>query len=609
MPISVACACGKKLSVGDQFAGKRVKCPACQQPLTIPTLEGVSENASAGAKAPGLGKTANADKPRTGSSARTKALAPCSRCNNSFPPDTLVKLRGQMICRECKEEALIEQPSSAENKRQTLMWSVIAGGVGVVIVAGLGIFLLVRMANKPGPKPKATAAEVASAPQPPAPPVDSKPADPKPVAVKNTTDPALANLRHFKHEPKPGDKWSFRLDVTLAPTESKDAMEGNRISGELELVQKEVTADQQLLGLVFRKLDVAKPFTDEDHRGAEAFPKNVVGKGMTLVLGPKKSEPPPEAWPTALPFITNSGDDIKHDDDTKDPAGLAFKKYLTAHANDLLAQAFLFLGRDLLPKELGHPATWEVAAPYLMESGGQGPVTWTLERKPGLAPHLAVIAIKSKSEHAHKGEDGKIKARLKVAGTGNWKYNLDDSMTDSLQYTAKIEEEAVENNTKNAYTLKLALNRQKVDPTEVASADKPKPAAEPATKPEEMKKPDEPKKPGATDPKPPAGGAPKPAEPTKPAAGDKPKPAEPKPPMDANKPPMDKPATEPAKPDAGAPDEQKEKLAQARLKQAKQFLDLDKTDDAIDYCNEILKKWPGTKAAEEAAMILKKLKK
>jgi DNA-directed RNA polymerase subunit M/transcription elongation factor TFIIS len=36
MPIKVSCACGKKLSVKDEHAGKRLKCPACQKPLRIP---------------------------------------------------------------------------------------------------------------------------------------------------------------------------------------------------------------------------------------------------------------------------------------------------------------------------------------------------------------------------------------------------------------------------------------------------------------------------------------------------------------------------------------------------------------------------------------------
>jgi hypothetical protein len=36
MPISVSCRCGKAFAANDNLAGKTVKCPACQQPLTIP---------------------------------------------------------------------------------------------------------------------------------------------------------------------------------------------------------------------------------------------------------------------------------------------------------------------------------------------------------------------------------------------------------------------------------------------------------------------------------------------------------------------------------------------------------------------------------------------
>ncbi|MFO0914111.1 MAG: hypothetical protein U0795_14220 [Pirellulales bacterium] len=38
--IVVKCACGKSLKVPAKFAGKAVKCPACQQPLTIPAAGG-----------------------------------------------------------------------------------------------------------------------------------------------------------------------------------------------------------------------------------------------------------------------------------------------------------------------------------------------------------------------------------------------------------------------------------------------------------------------------------------------------------------------------------------------------------------------------------------
>lgn len=39
MPIQVACTCGKKLAVKEEFAGKKGKCPACRRLLSIPKPE------------------------------------------------------------------------------------------------------------------------------------------------------------------------------------------------------------------------------------------------------------------------------------------------------------------------------------------------------------------------------------------------------------------------------------------------------------------------------------------------------------------------------------------------------------------------------------------
>lgn len=36
VPFRVNCACGKKLSVPARLAGKRVKCPGCDEPLSVP---------------------------------------------------------------------------------------------------------------------------------------------------------------------------------------------------------------------------------------------------------------------------------------------------------------------------------------------------------------------------------------------------------------------------------------------------------------------------------------------------------------------------------------------------------------------------------------------
>ncbi len=44
MAILVPCVCGKKLSVKDEFAGRKVKCPACQKSLLVPAAEEFTED-------------------------------------------------------------------------------------------------------------------------------------------------------------------------------------------------------------------------------------------------------------------------------------------------------------------------------------------------------------------------------------------------------------------------------------------------------------------------------------------------------------------------------------------------------------------------------------
>ena len=61
MPIPVACACGAKFAAKDELAGKRVKCPKCSQPLTIPAAGAAAAGASAAAAgAPAAARTAAA---------------------------------------------------------------------------------------------------------------------------------------------------------------------------------------------------------------------------------------------------------------------------------------------------------------------------------------------------------------------------------------------------------------------------------------------------------------------------------------------------------------------------------------------------------------------
>jgi FimV-like protein len=72
--------------------------------------------------------------------------------------------------------------------------------------------------------------------------------------------------------------------------------------------------------------------------------------------------------------------------------------------------------------------------------------------------------------------------------------------------------------------------------------------------------------------------------------------------------PTTKPA-DPVKPKPADPAGDAEKLALSKLKSAKIFIEDGKNDDAKEYLEQIIKKWPETKAAEEAKTLLAKLKK
>ena len=54
MAIAFACTCGKKLKTRDEFAGRKIKCPACQEIVTIPsgTLSPVSSPSALETTAP-----------------------------------------------------------------------------------------------------------------------------------------------------------------------------------------------------------------------------------------------------------------------------------------------------------------------------------------------------------------------------------------------------------------------------------------------------------------------------------------------------------------------------------------------------------------------------
>src|SRR5262249_31077357 len=51
MAIAVKCACGHQVAVADKYAGARIKCPMCQQAVTVPTAFNATAPAAAAAPA------------------------------------------------------------------------------------------------------------------------------------------------------------------------------------------------------------------------------------------------------------------------------------------------------------------------------------------------------------------------------------------------------------------------------------------------------------------------------------------------------------------------------------------------------------------------------
>lgn len=74
MPIAFTCACGKKIKAKDEWAGKRIKCPGCGQPVRIPAAGGDPPSRLAKPAA----KPAGAGAPSTKTAKKTAPAKPAS---------------------------------------------------------------------------------------------------------------------------------------------------------------------------------------------------------------------------------------------------------------------------------------------------------------------------------------------------------------------------------------------------------------------------------------------------------------------------------------------------------------------------------------------------
>ncbi len=115
MPISVTCRCQAKFAAPDKLAGKRVKCPKCQQALLIPGQRLPSEAAAAR-------KPASATPVPTSSENTPAADAPpCPACKQPFPPEKVVCTNcaySRRLKRRIKSAATPTTPKPAATKEK-----------------------------------------------------------------------------------------------------------------------------------------------------------------------------------------------------------------------------------------------------------------------------------------------------------------------------------------------------------------------------------------------------------------------------------------------------------------------------------------------------------
>ena len=92
MPIAATCACGKKLQVKDELAGKKVRCPDCKQPLTIPAAKPAPAKPPAAASPSSFGGGMDDLFEEEGFTQRQGAT--CPNCTREMKP-------GAILCIEC----------------------------------------------------------------------------------------------------------------------------------------------------------------------------------------------------------------------------------------------------------------------------------------------------------------------------------------------------------------------------------------------------------------------------------------------------------------------------------------------------------------------------
>lgn len=172
MPISVQCACGHKLNVPDNLAGKQGKCPKCQQLIKIPGVTGQVPKAAPAApsasprKAPpapvvdsglaamleeaGVGKKTGPACPKCNTPIRPGAVL-CTKCGLNFGTGEQLKQHevdsefsfGNLYLDEAVSNMKRDDVMQDRHEKAGLPWWVMVVMFLFVIIAGIGAVLIV----------------------------------------------------------------------------------------------------------------------------------------------------------------------------------------------------------------------------------------------------------------------------------------------------------------------------------------------------------------------------------------------------------------------------------------------------------------------------------
>ncbi len=167
MPILMRCTCGKQLRLGDELAGKKVRCPACQAIVAVESAAADAVQAADASKTSSKAKSRPAPEPEEEEEAeRIKAEKPRSKAGKKKAP-----IVDAEDVEEADQDEVEEEDRPRRRKKRpvkqglsTGAWIGIGAGILVVVlgICGGGIYFLVSGLSGGVDKVRGAAARVQS---------------------------------------------------------------------------------------------------------------------------------------------------------------------------------------------------------------------------------------------------------------------------------------------------------------------------------------------------------------------------------------------------------------------------------------------------------------